>query len=147
MALALDPLELGLSPDSGRRVWGVVMDTAMGEDEWYSLLVLADGTTSLYTSATFGVIGAGTHPGVRVASDRLLATTEEHLDRFGLTADNAIPPPGMAAIRALTFDGQLVVVAAEDEFGHGRHAVSPVFYAAHAVIGEIRQVTPGGADD
>ena len=63
-------------------MWGVVMDTGLADDGWHSLVVLADGTTSLYTSAAFGIIGAGTHEQVRLASDALLASTEQRLSSF-----------------------------------------------------------------
>jgi hypothetical protein len=142
MALAVSPAELGLDSSSGSGVWGFVMDTAMSPEQWHCLVVFADGTTSLYTSATFGVIGAGTHLGVRAASDSLLVTAGEHLDEFSPSSDTAIPPPGQVTLRALTFAGPRIVTAAEQELGHGRHQASPVFHAAHAVIAQIRQVTP-----
>lgn len=142
MVLALTPEEIGLTPGAGRQVWGVVMDTAMADGGWHSLVVLADGTTSLYTSAAFGVIGAGTHEAVRVASDALLDVADQQLDVFAGDSEDAVPSAGMVAIRALTFDGRCAVVAPEDELGHGRHAASPVFYAAHEVITQTRLVVP-----
>jgi len=38
----------------------------------YTLVVLADGTTSLYFSSGGGIIGAGERPEVRKASERFL---------------------------------------------------------------------------
>jgi hypothetical protein len=142
MVLGINPSEIGLSPDSGSHLWGVVMDTAKSDGGWHSLVVLADGTTSLYTSAAFGIIGAGTHESVRVVSDALRAAVEQHLDLFAPTTDNAVPESGSVAIRALTFEGPRILVAPEEELGHGRHAASPLFYAAHDVITAMRQVTP-----
>ena len=142
MALGVDPQELGLSPSSGRRVWGVVMDTALSDGGWHSLVVFADGTTSLYTSAAFGIIGAGAHERVRIASDALLVAADGHLDLFTTAKDDAVPPPGMVTIRALTFEGPQVVVAMEEELGQGRHAASPVFHAAHEVITQTRRASP-----
>ncbi len=142
MVLGLTPGEIGLAPDSTGTVWGVVMDTAMSDGGWHSLIVLADGTTSLYTSAAFGIIGAGSHDSVRAASDVLLDMTQRQLDLFTASQDDAVPPPGRVAIRALTFEGPGVLVAPEDELGHGRHAASPLFHAAHEVITRMRSVTP-----
>ena len=114
----------------------------MSDDQWHCLVVFADGTTSLYTSAAFGIIGAGTHENVRVASAALLAAVEEHLDLFSPASDTALPPAGTVTLRAMTFSGPKVVIAAEDDLGQGRHAASPVFYATHEVITQTRQATP-----
>jgi hypothetical protein len=52
----------------------------------------------------------------------------------------------MVTIRALTLDGQRVVTAAEDDLGNSRHPASPIFHAAHNVIGQLRMITgPGSA--
>ena len=138
LALGVSPEELGLSQVEGRSVWGVVMDTGLADDGWHSLVVLADGTTSLYTSASFGIIGAGTHEQVRLASDALLASTEQRLSSFTAEVDTSTPAEGNVIIRALTFAGSRAVVAVEADLGHGRHAVSPVFHAAHEVITQMR---------
>jgi len=141
MALAIDPASLGLTASAPDGVWGVVMDTALDDDDWHSLVVLADGTASLYTSAAFGIIGAGAHAAVRVAAEALLAAAEQHLPLFGPGVDTAIPSRGRVTLRALTFSGPRVVSAPEEDLGNGRHQVSPVFYAAHEVIGRMRQAS------
>ena len=142
MALQLRPDELGLTGDQVPPVWGLVMDTVMAKDAWHCLVVLADGTTSLYTSSAFGVIGAGAHPGVRRASDALLRSAESSLGLFSPAIDSELPAVGQVALRALTPHGQRVVTAAEDDLGHGRHPAAAVFHAAHEVIAEVRSATP-----
>jgi hypothetical protein len=140
MAIGIDPAAIGLSTGTIGPVWGVVMDTVMADGTWYSLVTLADGTTSLYTSGTFGVIGAGQHESVRAASEVLLSMVRNDLGMFRVASDSALPPRGSVAIRAMTFDGQRVVVAVEDDLGHGRHPAAQVFHAAHGVIGQVRQL-------
>lgn len=142
MALAVTPAELGLEQGSAPEVWGFIMDTAMSSGQWHCLVVFAEGTTSLYTSAAFGVIGAGSHPGARAASDALLATAGQHPQEFTPSNDTAIPLPGLVTMRLLSFAGTRAVTAAEQDLGYGRHPASPVFHAAHAVIAQVRQVTP-----
>jgi hypothetical protein len=141
MVLGLDPDELGLSPAGGRRVWGFVMDTGLDHDGWHCLAVLDEGTTSLYTSGAFGIIGGGAHPTVREASERLLAAVELALALFVPSTDYATPGEGLVTMRALTFDGQLVVTAPEDQLGDERHLASSVFHTAHEVITELRLLT------
>ena len=142
IVLELTSSEIGLSADPGNKVWGVVMDTGMSDGGWHSLVVLSDGTTSLYTSAAFGIIGAGMHESVRVSSDALLAGIEQSLDLFAPATDKTIPASGTVAIRALTFDGPRILLAKEGDLGHGHHSASPLFYAAQDVITAMRQVTP-----
>jgi hypothetical protein len=142
MALRVSPEGLGLTPGTGGDVWGVVMDTVMADGAWHCLVVLAEGTTSLYTSGAFGVIGAGADAEVRRAGEALLTTAGAALDLFVRAETDELPAPGQVAIRALTFSGQQVVIAREDELGHGRHPASSVFYAAHDVITQVRLATP-----
>jgi hypothetical protein len=46
----------------------------------------------------------------------------------------------MVALRALTFEGQRVLIAAENDLGKGRHPASALFYAAQDVITQVRLV-------
>lgn len=142
MALSLRPEALGLTRGAGMSVWGVVMDTVMVDGTWHCLVIFADGTTSLYTSAVFGVIGAGGHPRVRQASDALLRGAESELGLFGPARNPDLPGAGQVAIRALTANGHLVVTASEDDLGHGRNPWNPLFHAAHEVITEVRTAAP-----
>jgi len=145
MALRVSPHELGLTPGTAR-VWGVIMDSVFSDGDWYSLVVFAEGTTSLYTSGTFAVIGAGGHPEVRTASDKCLAVADQELDAFHGTGDTSLPPRNHVAIRVHTFDGLRVVIAEENELGYGRHAASTVFHAAHAVITAVRQAAESSGE-
>jgi hypothetical protein len=136
-ALSLDPTTLGLSASTSGPVWGVVMDTGLSDGGWHCLVALGEGSTSLYTSSAFGIIGAGQHETVRAATVALLELVTSRLDLFRVAEDSNIPPAGSVAIRALTFDGQRVVTALEDDLGNGRLPASPVFHAAHAVITQM----------
>ena len=142
-ALALDPITVGLKPASGP-MWGFVMDGVISDTEWYALVVLADGTTSLYTSGAFGIIGGGSHETVRAAGGLLWEMAAEPAPSFVAMTDTNLPAPGSTALRLLRFDGHLVAVAADQELAGGRHPASPVFYAAHEVLGRLRLVTESG---
>lgn len=137
MVLQLDPRDI--APDGGR-VRGVVMDTGLPDGGWYCLVALADGTTSLYTSAAFGVIGAGAHESVRSASEALLRTAATYVDQCTPSADDALPGPGQVVIRLLAVDGRVALTAAEEDLGDGRHPASPLFHAVHDVITQVRLV-------
>jgi hypothetical protein len=105
-----------------------------------TLVCLRDGTTSLYTSSGFGIIGGGAHEAVVRENSALLAAVEEHLSEMSSSTDRSVPRLGRTIIRALTFEGQRSYEAAEDELGEGRSALSSVFHAAHGVITQLRLI-------
>jgi hypothetical protein len=140
--LTVDAGQLGLAPTMDRpHVWGVLMETGYPEAV-ATLVVLADGTTSLYFSNGGGVIGAGTHDVVRAAGDEFLLATEAHVG--GFTAASAMPLPDIGCVRfyVRTFEGTLTAEASEDDLGEDRHGLSPLFHAGHAVISAVRTSTP-----
>jgi hypothetical protein len=105
-----------------------------------TLVCLADGTTSLYTSTGGGIIGGGEHEAVALANAALLAVLEEHLPEMAPSTAASLPAPGRTVIQALTYDGRRVFEAAEEELGEGRSTMSGVFYAAHDVITQLRLI-------
>ena len=139
--LTLDPASIGLKPTTDRpRVWGALMDMGRANDTWVTIVALADGTTSLYTSTGGGIIGAGMRPDVAAASAVWLSTIEQHLDLLPVATDSRLPPDGFVVIRALCFDQHRAIEAPEDDLGHGRHPAAALFHSAHGVITQLRLV-------
>jgi hypothetical protein len=137
--LETDPASLGLAPSpGGRRVWAVVMDTAFPEGV-ASLAVVADGTTSLYTSTGGGTIGAGTHENVAVVSGAFLDRVDGALDLLVPASSFPLPSTGRVRFCVLTFDGGRTTEADEQDLGEGRHPLSGVFLAGHDVLTELRK--------
>lgn len=141
-ALTIDAAQLGLAPDARRaHVWGVVMETGYPEAV-ASLVVFADGTTSLYFSNGGGIIGAGEHASVSAASEALLTAAEAHLARLTPVGATPLPAVGRVRFHVRTFTGTLGAEVSEAEAGEGQHPLSPLFYAAHEVITAVRESTP-----
>ena len=107
-----------------------------------SLVAIADGTTSLYLSNGGGVIGAGAHKKVRDASARFIALVDAHADDFTVTDTHPLPKLGRVRFYVRTFDDVRTLEADERELGEGRHALSQVFHAGHAVIAAVREASP-----
>jgi hypothetical protein len=148
-ALNLSHPAIGLSPNAELpHVFGVVMDTTYSSGT-ATLVVVADGTTSLYTSTGGGVLGGGAHEQVAAASGELLRVAEGQLDTFSEQRASPLPAVGHVQITVLTYSGLRGVDAAEDDLGYQRHPAAPVFHAAHEVIAALRLVesseppTPG----
>lgn len=120
-------------------VFGVVMDTTY-ENGIATLVAFADGTTSLYTSTGFGIIGGGAHAQVVRAGRALLRSAEEHLHEFIPDRSDDPPQVGSVTIRLLTFASRVAATEEESSLGAGRSPLSPVFHEAHAVIAELRKI-------
>ena len=142
-ALTVEAAALTLKPTPARpHVWGVVMEIGYPEAA-ATLVVFADGTTSMYFSSGGGVIGAGDHEPVRAAAGKLLSLAESQVSRFAPAADTSLPLAGRVTFFLRTFTGTLGAEAGETELGGGAHRLSEVFLAAHAVITAVREATPG----
>jgi hypothetical protein len=138
MALSVKPGDIGLTRTSfGQEAWGIVMETEM-DGGYYTLVVLGDGTTSLYFSKGGGIIGAGEHETVRRAGARFIDTANHHLDAATATTRFPAPAEGMTRFHFLTFDGARSYTAPTSRLGEGRDALSALFRSAHGVITEVR---------
>jgi len=139
MALRLSGKEIGLTPEIfPQRAWGALMETGI-EEGYFTLVVLADGTTSLYFSTGGGIIGAGEHPKVREASNQFIGLANRLLDSSAPARSTTPPKDGETVFYFLTFDGVRTYSAPEIELGEERDALSPLFHAGHAVITAARK--------
>jgi hypothetical protein len=141
--LHADPTTLGFSPSPDRPLWGAVMDMAF-PDGAASLVSLADGATSLYTSTGGGVIGGGAHESVVDATHAFIRVTAEHLPELAATDSDELPPPGTVRFHALGFDGRRAADAPEADLQTRAHQLWPLYYAGHEVITALRLTTEGG---
>lgn len=140
MAFALDPAEIGISKENfAHPVWGMVTETGFA-DGYFTLITLADGSTSLYFSTGGGMIGAGEFAGVRRAVGHYLTGAQYFFDRAEPVEQYPRPAPGKVTFYFLAFDGVYAYTASERKLGIGDDDLSNLFYAAHGVIDEIRKV-------
>jgi hypothetical protein len=135
MVLDLDPVAVPTAELP--RVWGAMMDTGYPNGT-ATVVCLADGTTSLYTSTGGGILGAGVHESVAVPSRQLLTLVEAHLNQMPPSTEDTLPDPDWVVMRALTFTDRRAVPAEEDELAYNRHALAAVFHAFHTVITQLR---------
>ena len=139
MALTLTPDAIGLSRATyPHEVWGIVMETGL-EGGSYTLVSLADGTTSLYFSTGGGIIGAGAHAPVRQASQQFIGLANDALAAARPTDAYPLPEAGETVFYFLTFDGVRRYAAREADLGEMRDRLSTLFHAGHGVITAVRQ--------
>jgi hypothetical protein len=134
---SVEPAELGLKPTAGNRVWGVLMETGYSEAV-ATLVVLAEGTVSLYFSNGGGMIGLGEHKKPRAVAKALLDSAPDYVRHCTSTSAYPLPTKGSTRFYLLTFDGVFTTEAPEDDFGYNRHALSPLFHRAHELIAAAR---------
>jgi hypothetical protein len=140
-ALTMTAADAGMAPNAVHKdVWGMVMETGYPEAV-ATLVAIGDGTTSLYLSTGGGVVGAGTHPAVRVAAESFLAVAERHLHAFTPATDAPLPAVGRVRFYARTFDGTLAAEGEPEELGDEAHPLAPVYQAGQAVLTMVRQVS------
>lgn len=140
MALTLTPDAIGISQKTyPHEVWGVLMETGMEGGAVYTVVALADGTTSLYFSTGGGVIGAGEHASVRQASSEFIVLANSAIAAANPTASYPLPKVGQTTFYFLTLRGVKTYSAKEVDLGEMRDGLSNLFHAGHGVIAAVRQ--------
>ena len=137
--LSFNPLEAGFDPAASNRVWGMMMETGH-PGAVITLVVVADGTVSLYFSNGGGIIGLGQHEAPRKAAATLLSAAPDFLELAQQTTVYPLPDEGHTLFYFLTIDGIFSVDAKEDDLGHKRLSHWPLFYLAQGVITQARLV-------
>ena len=137
--LTFDPAAIGFKPTETGRIWGFLMEIGLPKAV-ATLVVLADGTVSLYFSNGGGLIGLGQHEVVRKAGLALLAEAPGFLAYTRSTKEFPLPQKGYTRFYFLTLDGAFTAEAPEEELGNGRVPLSPLFFKAHEVITQARLV-------
>ena len=140
MVLNIKAEEIGLSRESyPDNVFGILMETGY-EDNSFTLVVLADGTTSLYFSNGGGIIGAGEHVTVRKASTVLLAGANHFHSSTKPTSIFPYPSAGEVRFYLIGRDGITTYLSKEEKLGNNKDSLSSLFHASHQVISELRKI-------
>jgi len=138
--LKMDPRNIGITREKLKHpVWGILMETGF-VDGSFSLIALADGTTSLAFSDGVGIIGGGDHQSVRNASGYLLSGAQYFYQDAMPTTRFPLPAKGEVKFYLLSFDGVKEYSSLEKDLVNQRDGLSNLFFAAHDVIKELRKI-------
>jgi hypothetical protein len=142
-ALSVERASAGIpAPSPDAPVWGLLMEMGFPNGT-ATLFPLADGTTSLYHSGGGGVLGGQGHEAVRRANAALLTEANGLVARLKPTSIYPLPAAGVTTFYARTDSGILAGGGADEDLGRGRHDLSPLFRAGHAVLTELRLICEG----
>jgi hypothetical protein len=133
-----------LGPLPQQDTWAALMDLGTGGGV-ASVVVVSDGTTSLYTSSGGGLLGAGDHESVADVNRTFLATIERLRASIPATETFPLPAEGEVRFSVRWPDGSRGSAAAREEvLASGEHALSAAFAAGHDVISAMREVEETG---
>lgn len=141
--LVLQPADIGLTPAECPALWGLMIELGYPELN-ASLVILADGSVSLYMSDGSGVLGCGLHPDVRAAALRLLQLAATHLPHTHVQS-GAFPPPAgdEVAFCFFTVDGHRAARVSRAALDEGEVELAELYYAVHGLIGLIELLGAG----
>lgn len=138
--LGSEPASFGLKPSADLpRVWAALMEIGMPNGS-ASVVAVADGSASMYTSTGGGMIGAGEHESVRAPARAFLQTIEKLLDAIPVAEAAPTPRDGEYAFVALTFDGMRRAVDREAALSQGSHPLLAAFVAGHELVTAMRSL-------
>lgn len=120
-------------------VYGAALDWPVGSNT-ATVVSLCDGTASLYTNASFGILGGVAHESVQLAAKRFVKAVGEHLGRFEGTSSFPYPGPGKARFYALCYAGAKTLEVSPAQI-QSQAWCAALFGAGQDVVTELRQVT------
>ncbi len=120
-------------------VYGVLTDWNLA-DTTATIVGLRDGTASLYTTGTFGIIGGFAHEAVRSAALRYVQAAEQLADYCVPVTDFPYPAPGDVTFYLLTYDGVVRCEASEQALAKRTDPTTLLFAAAQDVLTQLRLI-------
>jgi hypothetical protein len=135
--LTTTPEKFGVQPSNDYpRVCAIAMDWPI--DEHFATVVsVCDGSASVYTTGTFGIIGGIGHETVRTAAKKLVKEADRYYDDSTPTQDFSYPSRGHVRFYLLTFGGVRVIETDLAAVTKRRGKYSTLFDLAQDVIGQL----------
>lgn len=123
------------------RVYGVLMDWPIGEQQTASVFSTSTGAASLYTTSTFGIIGGEGHESVRGAAMSFVRAADHFFDASTPTTEYPYPTADRVRFYFLTFGGVRVIDTDLASLASGTSKYAELFGLGQAVLTQLRLVT------
>lgn len=141
--LRLTPEDLGINRMADcPRIWGVVIETAH-PDAVASLVVLVDGSVSLYVSDGNGCIGCGSNREIRDAAADLLQLAARTLSLATPSSDLELPAEGYIRCYLLTQMGLYAMQTKLEDINRIDADIGVLYFAAQRIVTAIERVGAG----
>jgi hypothetical protein len=141
--LALTPADIGGDVgESPSSIWGLIVETAH-PDAVASLVVLVDGSVSLYVSDGSGCVGCGANPEVNAAGKQLLEMAARRAMLATATDDVSYPPQGSVRFYFLVGDGLRSAQVRLEELNATDSDLAALYFAGQRVISASERVGAG----
>ncbi len=103
-----------------------------------TVISLSDGTASLYTTSTFGIIGGAGHAPVRDAARRFVKAADRYFDDTSPISSHPYPAKDKVRFYLLGYEGLRSVEVDEAPIYAGTGKFSPLFGEGQNVLTELR---------
>lgn len=136
--LVKTPGDLGLGPTASLpHAWGVLFDMAL-EGDYVSLAAFADGTTSVYTGSSKGIVGLGSRRPVRASAHAWLLIAESLVEIVPADDSIDLPADGTYSVTILTYEGRRRVNAIPSQTMDEALPLASLWMAAWGVHRQLR---------
>jgi len=134
--------DIGLTREKGPLVWGAMMELGY-PDLAISLVVLADGSCSVYLTDGTGAVGCGLYSEVRQTATNMLGIAQRMLAHCQPTDQFPLPTDSRVRFYLLTGAEVFSAEASRHDLDDGALDIAELYYAAHSVIGMIELLGAG----
>jgi hypothetical protein len=134
--------KVGIRPsEEYPRVWGVAVDWPIGDGHIATIVSLSDGSASVYTTGTFGIIGGIGHDSVRAAARKLVKQADRYFNESTPTQDLSYPTLDRVRFFLTTFHGVRVIETDLASLSERRNRYFTLFDSAQDVLTQLRLVS------
>jgi hypothetical protein len=142
MFLTTPAEKVGMQPSQEYpRVWGVAVDWPIGDGNIATIVSLSDGSASVYTTGTSGIIGGIGHETVRAAAKKLVKEADRCFDVSTPTQDLSYPRLNHVRFFLTTFHGVRVIETELAPLSDRRTSYFVLFDSAQDVLTQLRLVS------
>jgi hypothetical protein len=140
-ALSIPAKELGIFPTAEfPRTYAVLIDFPI-DDNTATIVSLSDGSASLYTTSSFGIIGGGVHEKVRLAAANLVTASDKFFDEAKPTKEYPYPSEGKVRFYLVSFNGVRVLEADLAAIESDQSRFASLFWLGQEVLTQLRLAT------
>lgn len=133
--------QLGIPASAARDgVYGATMEMTVGKTP-VTLVVLGEGTTTLYIGSSGEISGGGLDSSVRTASTGFLDTARKVRLRFKPSTSHRFPASDRVAFTLMTTKGVMKSEAPVTVLAGGGDPLSPLYIHGQRVVTELREIS------